>query len=140
MANIFGIEVSGDTYDLEDSQARQDTQQNEDNIGNLSTLETTEKNTVVGAINELFSKSHPSSITVAITVTDNYCALNLPIDAKTAKITGVEVLGAASYTGLNLNVTLSAVKGSGYAALGNIPNYNPQLAGKSGYAIVQLTY
>lgn len=56
MANIFGIEVSGNTYDLEDSQARQDTEQNAGDIGNLATLITTAKNTVVAAINELAEK------------------------------------------------------------------------------------
>lgn len=35
MANIFGIEVSGDTYDLEDSQARQDTQINAQDIDRI---------------------------------------------------------------------------------------------------------
>ena len=35
MANIFGIEVSGDTYDIEDSQARQDIQTNAQDIDGI---------------------------------------------------------------------------------------------------------
>lgn len=35
MANIIGIEVSGDTYDIEDSQARQDTQTNAQDIDGI---------------------------------------------------------------------------------------------------------
>ena len=35
MANIFGIEVSGDTYNIEDSQARQDTQTNAQDIDGI---------------------------------------------------------------------------------------------------------
>lgn len=35
MANIIGIEVSGDTYDLEDSQARQDIQTNSQDIDRI---------------------------------------------------------------------------------------------------------
>lgn len=35
MANIIGIEVSGDTYDLEDSQARQDIQTNAQDIDGI---------------------------------------------------------------------------------------------------------
>ena len=35
MANIIGIEVSGDTYDLEDSQARQDIQTNSQDIDGI---------------------------------------------------------------------------------------------------------
>ena len=35
MANIYGIEVSGDTYDIEDSQARQDLQTAESDIDGI---------------------------------------------------------------------------------------------------------
>lgn len=140
MADVKIVDIDSEQWNIKDQQARNQAETNKNAIGILTDLLTTAKNNLVAAINELFSYNHPTSFTVAITVTDNYCALNIPIDVKSAKVTGVEVLGAASYRNLNLTVSLAGVKGCGYIALANIPNYNPNLAGKSAYAIVTATY
>lgn len=53
--NIKGIEVSGEIYDIEDETARTNASGNATSIGDLSELETTEKSSLVGAINEVAS-------------------------------------------------------------------------------------
>lgn len=52
MADIKGIELSGDVYGLEDEESRSGVQENASAIGDLDDLETTEKTSIVGAINE----------------------------------------------------------------------------------------
>lgn len=53
MANIKGIELASNIYDLEDETARGDIETNTSKIGNLVNLETTVKTNLVAAINEV---------------------------------------------------------------------------------------
>lgn len=50
---VKGIEVSGQIYDNEDETARNTANENATSIGNLDDLETTEKTSLVDAINEV---------------------------------------------------------------------------------------
>lgn len=52
MADIKGIELASDIYGLEDEESRSGVQGNASAIGDLDDLETTEKTSIVGAINE----------------------------------------------------------------------------------------
>lgn len=74
MANIHGIEVSGETYDLEDTNARNGVSSNAVNIGDLSDLETTAKTDLVSAVNEVATKDPSTGLTCG------YYQVQIPAD------------------------------------------------------------
>ena len=153
MANIFGIEVSGDTYDLEDSQARQGIQSNAQNIGNLATLETTDKDSVVDAVNELkgdiddisvignslvaSGSVHPSQLS------ENFPICSLSLTKGKWLLIGFSKLNVsreASFncqfynTGTETNVRASAANGGGLCLVDFVTLSETKTVGLSAYA------
>lgn len=109
MANIFGIEVSGDTYDLEDSQARQDTQTNENNIGILANLATTVKTNLVNAINEVFGLS--KEVDIPFSSLTNVDDIITNVDTATFNITKKGKLVVVSFAHVGLSGSAGSLTG-----------------------------
>ena len=64
MADIKGIEVSAETYGLEDETSRSGVSSNATSIGTLADLTTTEKTNLVGAINEVKSSADTNKTSI----------------------------------------------------------------------------
>lgn len=79
MAAIKGFEVSGTIYENEDETARTNAQSNTSKIGDLADLETTEKTSVVGALNEVL-ETVGETVTILKTVSPYY--FDSPTDVK----------------------------------------------------------
>lgn len=113
MANIIGIEVSGDTYNLEDSQARQGTQTNAQDIDGIEGVIPSS----ASSSNLLLSKSdvftRGESRTLPITLKSGYSAslatlLNV---TKRGNITCADVV-ISDIGGDNIGTTFTALIGS----------------------------
>ena len=104
MANIIGIEVSGDTYDLEDTQARQDIQTNSQDIDGIEGKIPSSASTS----NKLATQADVPDISVGASYTDTIQGMQLEIykSGKTCQFTcrGVYTGSTSRTVGLQFTV------------------------------------
>lgn len=122
MANkIIGINLNGIDYDYEDEETLTQTEENASKIGDLTDLETTEKTSIVGAINEIATKSvfgekislSGSNITNGFTAPSDgilYGSVTAS-SGRRLRVNGVDTQLLTTSSGLVINISVPLKKG-----------------------------